>query len=272
MANWVRLWEDMPTDPKWRVIAKRAGRPIAEVMAVFMFMMTNAGANATERGELSNWSDEDVAAALDVETQAVTAIREAMQGKTLEGDRLSGWEKRQPKREDGAAERAKQWRERNRTQPNARKRPEADAETDNTHTAREPSEAENYGSKIRDTFTIARVACPDLNPSIAWRKAGWPVEIVCETIRAKLEAIGTQRVRSLNYFENAIADAVARSNAPVPIGSANQRAGPSAPREKPMGAAAAILQRDREKSRNERHYAETQPVVIDALPIASGAR
>lgn len=53
---------------------------------------------------------------------------------------------------------------------------------------------------------------------------------------------------------------------------ANQRAGPSAPREKPMGAAAAILQRDREKSRNERHYAETQPVVIDALPIASGAR
>lgn len=128
MANWVRLWEDMPTDPKWRVIAKRAGRPIAEVMAVFMFMMTNAGANATERGELSNWSDEDVAAALDVETQAVTAIREAMQGKTLDGDRLSGWEKRQPKREDGAAERAKQWRERNRTQPNATKR--SDAETD----------------------------------------------------------------------------------------------------------------------------------------------
>lgn len=130
MANWVRLWEDMPTDPKWRVVAKRAGRPISEVMAIFMFMMTNAGANATERGVLSNWSDEDVAAALDMEPGHVEAIRQAMQGKTLEGDKLSGWEKRQPKREDGAAERAKEWRERNRTQPNAVKRPEADAEAD----------------------------------------------------------------------------------------------------------------------------------------------
>lgn len=33
MSQWVRLWEDMPTDPKWRVIAKRAGRPISEVIA-----------------------------------------------------------------------------------------------------------------------------------------------------------------------------------------------------------------------------------------------
>ena len=80
MTHWVRLWNDMPTDPKWRVIARRAGRPLSEVIAVFVFMMTNAGANATERGELSNWSDEDVAAALDTEAEHVAAIREAMQG------------------------------------------------------------------------------------------------------------------------------------------------------------------------------------------------
>jgi hypothetical protein len=128
--SWVRLWSDMPTDPKWRVIAKRANRPLAEVMSVFVLMMTNAGANATERGELCNWSDEDAAAALDIEPSAVTAIREAMQGKTLEGEKLTGWEKRQPKREDGSAERAKAWRERNRTQPNAPKRPDSDSDTD----------------------------------------------------------------------------------------------------------------------------------------------
>lgn len=128
--SWVRLWVDMPTDPKFRVIAKKAGRPLSEVLSVFVFMMTNAGANANERGELSNWSDEDVAAALDIETQFVTAIREAMQGKTLDGDRLRGWEKRQPKREDGAAERAKAWRERKRTQTNAPKRPDTDSDTE----------------------------------------------------------------------------------------------------------------------------------------------
>lgn len=128
--SWVRLWCDMPTDPKWRVIAKRSGRPIAEVIAVFTIMMANAGANADERGVLENWSDEDVAAALDTEPEFVAAIREAMQGKTLEGEKLTGWEKRQPKREDGSAERAKQWRERKRTQENAEKRPDTDSDTD----------------------------------------------------------------------------------------------------------------------------------------------
>ena len=141
--SWVRLWTDMPTDPKWRVIARRADRPLSEVIAVFVFMMTNAGANAAERGELSNWSDEDVAAALDAETEHVAAIRAAMQGKTLEGNKLKGWEVRQPKREDNSAERAKAWREkhkqdgktpsnteRNRTQPNAQKRSDADADAD----------------------------------------------------------------------------------------------------------------------------------------------
>lgn len=130
MANWIRLWEDMPNDPKWRVIANRAGRPIAEVMAVFVHMMTNAGANANERGVLENWSDEDVAAALDIETENVEAIRNAMQDKVIEDNRLLGWEKRQPKREDGAAERAKAWRERKRTQANAEERPDADADAD----------------------------------------------------------------------------------------------------------------------------------------------
>lgn len=121
MANWVRLWEDMPTDPKWRVIARRSGRPLSEVIAVFIFMMTNAGANATERGKLFNWDDEDVAAALDMDGASVEAIREAMEGKTVEDGRLSGWDRRQPKREDNSAERSKAWRE-------AKKRERADSD------------------------------------------------------------------------------------------------------------------------------------------------
>lgn len=117
--HWLRLWHDMPTDPKFRVIARRSGRPLTEVLSVFVLMLTNASANATERGTLNGWNDEDIAAALDMEPEHVTAICDAMQGKTLDGDRLQGWEKRQPKREDGSSERAKAWRERNRTQPNA---------------------------------------------------------------------------------------------------------------------------------------------------------
>lgn len=130
MTDWVRLWHDMPTDPKWRVIAKRAGRAIAEVVAVFNFVLVNASANASERGRTHNLFADDIAAALDMETEQIEAILAAMQGKVLDGERLSAWEKRQPKREDSSAERAKQWRERKRTQANASERPETETETE----------------------------------------------------------------------------------------------------------------------------------------------
>lgn len=118
MSQWVRLWEDMPNDPKWRVVARRAGRPVSEVLAVFIHMMTNAGASGN-RGSMASWSDEDVAIAIDAEPEHVTAIREAMQGKTLDGEHLTGWERRQPKREDSSTERVRELRERERAERNA---------------------------------------------------------------------------------------------------------------------------------------------------------
>lgn len=113
MTDWVRLWHDMPTDPKWRSIARKAGQPLPCVIALFSLVMVNASANSDARGTLCNWDDEDAASALDIETEAVTAIMQAMQGKVLDGDRLTGWDKRQPKREDdGAASRKRAQRSR----------------------------------------------------------------------------------------------------------------------------------------------------------------
>lgn len=100
--DWVRLWHDLPTDPKWRVIAKRCGQPLAVVVAVYVYMLTNAS-KSPERGTLHGWDDEDVAMALDLDLSDVQSIRKTMQGKVLDGDRLTGWEKRQPKREDETA-------------------------------------------------------------------------------------------------------------------------------------------------------------------------
>jgi len=74
-------------------------------------MLVNASQSG-ERGSLENWDDEDVAAALEMETEQVRAIREAMQGKVLDGQHLTGWEKRQPLREDESRyERVKRHRE-----------------------------------------------------------------------------------------------------------------------------------------------------------------
>ena len=126
----------MPTDPKWRTIARLSQQRIGDVISVYVHLLVTAS-NADERGRTQNWNSEDVASALDLDETQVTAITEAMQGRVLSGDSLTGWEKRQPKREDNASERAKGWRERKRTQANAddsianaQKRPDTDTDTD----------------------------------------------------------------------------------------------------------------------------------------------
>lgn len=162
MANqWLRLWHDMPTDPKWRTIAKASGQRIGDVMAVYCHMLVCAS-NATERGRTQSFCSEDVANALDIETEQVDRIIDAMQGRVLDDDRLMGWEKRQVAREDGAAERAKAWREakkqaktpeqnateRNRTQTERDRTPDKirEEKNKNTNTVDQPDGFESFWS------------------------------------------------------------------------------------------------------------------------------
>jgi len=107
---WLRLWTETPNDPKFRSVARIAGQPLTTVLAVFMHMMCWAK-KAEEQGTLSGWVDEDIAAALDLESEQVVAIRSAMQGKLLDGDSLTGWAKRQPNRDDDSRERVARYRE-----------------------------------------------------------------------------------------------------------------------------------------------------------------
>jgi len=112
MANpWLRLWVDLPNDPKFRTIAKISGQSISSVIAVYIHMLCCAS-NATERGRTQGWCDEDIATALDLDIEQIIKIRDSMQNRLLEGDYLTGWNKRQPKREDGSAERAQADRDR----------------------------------------------------------------------------------------------------------------------------------------------------------------
>jgi hypothetical protein len=102
--DWFRWHHGTCSDPKWRVVAARAShtmsRPVtvSNVLAVWA-CMTECASQATPRGTLAGWCDEDVAAGLDLEEAEVQAIYQAMQGKTLDGNRLMAWEKRQPARE-----------------------------------------------------------------------------------------------------------------------------------------------------------------------------
>lgn len=122
MSNqWLRLWHDMPNDPKWRTIARISGQPISLVLSVYLHLMVDASRNVT-RGH-ADVTVEDMASALDVTDDQLDQIYSAMQGRVMDGNKLTGWEKRQPKREDScggesgaksAAERKREQRERER--------------------------------------------------------------------------------------------------------------------------------------------------------------
>jgi hypothetical protein len=139
--SWCRLWHDMPNDPKWRTIARAAGARIPEVLGVFLHLMVDAsqrGANANERGR-TQVTDEDIGSALDLPTDTVSAIRQAMQGRVLDGDRLMGWSQRQPIREDDSAARARAWREEQRLKAEAERNRTLDSDAD--------SDAEDFVGK-----------------------------------------------------------------------------------------------------------------------------
>jgi len=111
----------MPNDPKWRTIARISGEEVSLVIAVFVHMLVDASRNVT-RGHVCVTA-EDLASALDVTDEQISSILAAMEGRVISDGYLSGWEKRQPKKEDvgndqtgakSAAERKADQRERER--------------------------------------------------------------------------------------------------------------------------------------------------------------
>lgn len=100
MANqWLRLWHDMPNDPKFRVVAKVSQQPVSLVMSLYVTLLIDASSNAVSRG-VTQCHDEDLAVTLDCDMDKISVIKEAMQGRLLDGNSIRGWDKRQPKRED----------------------------------------------------------------------------------------------------------------------------------------------------------------------------
>lgn len=109
--EWFRWYHGTVADPKFTVIAKRAQQPRHVVIACWTAILEHASTRS-DRGCLEEIDHEEIAASLDLETEQVEAVYQAMVGKgMIVGDRLKSWEKRQPKREDSTgAERKERWR------------------------------------------------------------------------------------------------------------------------------------------------------------------
>jgi hypothetical protein len=180
--HWLRWHHGTATDPKWRVVAARAGKALSRAVTVghvlsVWALMLECASQSKPRGELSGWVDEDAAAALGYDEAEVAAIRDAMQGKTLDGDHLTGWERRQPKAEDStAADRKRAQRERERSQPGAGRSSDSNgshaaSRSVTTETETETEEREATSSLRSDESTASRVDPASTPVDLSQRRA-----------------------------------------------------------------------------------------------------
>ena len=130
MTNqWFRSWHGAPTDPKWLGIARKAG-VAPGIVAALVWALLDRASQASERGSIAGYDADGLACFMGCEAEQVEHVISLMHEKeVLKDNAFNGWEKYQPKREDNSAERAKEWRERKRTQPNASE-PEKTLDTD----------------------------------------------------------------------------------------------------------------------------------------------
>ena len=154
--DWVRWYHGTAADPKWRLVARKSGQRLTDVIAVWA-MVLEAASEASERGTLEGFDPEVVAAALDLEPEAVDAILDAMQGRVLDGDRLSAWDKRNPKREDNSAERVRRYRE--------RKRREQQAETQSKDDVTQCNAGETQGNAPEEDRDVEKERDTSSHPS-----------------------------------------------------------------------------------------------------------
>ena len=161
MTDWFRSWHGAPTDPKWLLIARRANTSPGIVSAIVWALFDHAS-QAESRGLVDHFDVETYSAFSGFEEGVITTVITTLEDKGLIIDgRLAAWEKRQPKREDGSAERAKAHRDRERTQANATERPRVDTDTEK-NTA--PPTEELPRPKARRLKAVGSVCPPDYEP------------------------------------------------------------------------------------------------------------
>jgi len=115
--HWFRWHHGSVSDPKFGLIAKKAGTSVAEVIAIWACLLEAASASE-DRGNPGAPDFESVDFALGVTEGTAERVYRHMQDRALidkDTGRLTAWEKRQPKRErddDTSAERKRRQRER----------------------------------------------------------------------------------------------------------------------------------------------------------------
>lgn len=128
--DWFRWHHGSVTDPKFQLIARKAGARFGDVITVWAYLLEAASAEI-ERGMYGNVDMEAIDCMLGADDGTAARIIEAMDERGLiDGGRIANWHKRQPKRErehDSSTDRVRAFRDRQRHET-----PETDGRDDET--------------------------------------------------------------------------------------------------------------------------------------------
>jgi hypothetical protein len=142
--DWFRWHHGSVTDPKFQLVAKKAGARPSDVIAVWACLLEEAS-QAEDRGNPGTIDFESIDCLLGLEDGAARRIYDRMteRGLFADGGRVEAWERRQPKREredDNAAERKRRQRAKESDQsgtpavtPSHAKSRQAQPEDDTSH-------------------------------------------------------------------------------------------------------------------------------------------
>jgi hypothetical protein len=185
--EWFRWHHGSVTDPKFQLVAKKAGASTAEVLAVWACLLEEASM-ADQRGNPGTIDFDSLDCLLGLDEGKALAIYERMNERGLfkEDGEIEAWDRRQPKREREDAtstDRSRTFRAKQRqaTPSNA---------NEHTETPREEKSREeiNTGAKAPKSFVL-----PDWAPPDAWR--GY------EEMRVRIKKPMTDRARKLVITE-----------------------------------------------------------------------
>jgi len=262
MADWLRLWHGTVSDNKFLWVERKSGARFGDVMTVWLALLEEAS-QADDRGDVSGFDAESFDFRLGDEEGLTLRILQAMAAKGLIGEdmRLSGWDRRQPIREDSgnpetgalsSTERSRLHRQRRKAQSEAETQRYAtqcnDAQRDATHaTARVD---ESRGEEISPSPPTARDGefpmdlswePSDHFPTLA-RQAGAPAPTAEAVAEFRSYWIGQGAAMSQHQWDHKLLTnlkAQKLRGGHAPPGRANARASPGQPRTLSEGRAAA---------------------------------
>lgn len=92
---WFKSFEGISSDPKWPVIARKAGVNVGTVVSIWMALLDHAS-QSTPRGRISGFDCETIDALYGYEDGICQRVLEALAQKgLLDGESIANWEKRQ---------------------------------------------------------------------------------------------------------------------------------------------------------------------------------